>query len=554
LIGSTGFFGQRLARRLVSLDGVALFLTSRREARATALADALGGGGRITPLAFARNDAASIERLVSLAPWLVIDASGPFQVASYDLARAVIGAGAHWIDLADARDYLLGFGPALDAIAREKDVVARAGASSTPALSMAVAEDLTRGWRRIDSVDIAILPGGKGDVGEAVVRAILSYSGAPIATFVEGRQQKTTGWGSARRLHVDGLGVRYASPVETADAMVMPKRFSVTSRVSFGAGLESRVEQFGLLLLAHLRRRGFISDLEAWAPYLVRARSLTRPFACDHGGMIVDCTGLDGDGRLTSARWTLHALPGHGPDVPVLPAVALTRALLGGGKKTGAEIGALLLKDIEAEMEPPSHVTSRAVTVASDASLIEAACGGSYASLPRTLKAFHDQDAPPVWVGKADIDASDSFAGRIVRRVFGFPPSGRDVDVIVTVDRREGGETWTRNFGGRRFVSRLSHEGGAIISERFGAVSVRLAIKAQRGEIEMPVVGWRFGAMPLPLFLAPKSETREFVGGDGRFHFDVAIRLPIVGLLAHYRGWLVPQAVAARETAASGNA
>ena len=27
---------------------------------------------------------------------------------------------------------------------------------------------------------------------------------------------------------------------------------------------------------------------------------------------------------------------------------------------------------------------------------------------------------------------------------------------------------------------------------------------------------------------------------DGRFHFDVPITLPLVGLLIHYRGWLVP--------------
>ncbi len=63
----------------------------------------------------------------------------------------------------------------------------------------------------------------------------------------------------------------------------------------------------------------------------------------------------------------------------------------------------------------------------------------------------------------------------------------------------------------------------------------------------MPVIGWQVGRIKLPLFLAPKSETREFVGDDGRFHFDVAIRVPLVGLLAHYRGWLVPKMAVVRE-------
>ena len=174
----------------------------------------------------------------SVSPWLVIDASGPFQSVSYDLARATLNVGAHWIDLADARDYLLGFAAALDPIARRKGLVARAGASSTPALSAAVVEDLTRHWQRLDSVDIAIMPGGAGRVGTAVIRAILSYAGTAIETYREGARAEITGWGSAQRTCVPGLGVRYLSPVETADAALLPERFNVTSRVAFYAGLE----------------------------------------------------------------------------------------------------------------------------------------------------------------------------------------------------------------------------------------------------------------------------------------------------------------------------
>ena len=204
----------------------------------------------------------------ALSPWLVIDASGPFQSASYDLARATLDLGAHWIDLADARDYLLGFEAALDPIARRKGLVARAGASSTPALSTAVVEDLTRRWQRLDSVDIAIMPGGAGRVGIAVIRAILSYAGTTIETYREGARADVTGWGSVRRMCVPGLGVRYLSPVATADAALLPERFAVTSRVAFYAGLELRLEQFGLLLLAKLRQHGFVKSIEPLAPLL----------------------------------------------------------------------------------------------------------------------------------------------------------------------------------------------------------------------------------------------------------------------------------------------
>ncbi|WP_339085747.1 DUF4166 domain-containing protein [Hyphomicrobium sp. ghe19] len=542
LIGATGFFGRRLARRLATIPDVALVLTSRSEERARDFAKTLEGGEHITPFSFERDDASSVARLGSLSPWLVIDASGPFQSASYDLARAAIGFGAHWIDLADARDYLLGFGAALDAGARKKGVVARAGASSTPALSMAVVADVTDGWQRVDSVDIAILPGGAGDVGEAVIRAILSYAGAKITVYEEGAEREISGWGSVTRAKIARLGTRYLSPVETADATLMQRRFNVASRVSFSAGLMSRVEQFGLVALSQMRRRGLISRPETLAPLLGKARRVTRLFATDRGGMTITCAGLDANGRQICARWFLHAEKDAGPDVPVLPAVALTRSLLRGGGEAGAGIAALPLAAIEAEMTRPSLTTTRTIQSEGDTCLLALACGeDAYRRLPSALRAFHDQNAPPVWSGKADIDASNSIARRLLRAIVGLPSPARGVGVTVTVDRSGGEEIWQRNFDGQRFASRLAYKGKNVVSERFGPIEILMAIEADSVEVRMPVAGWRIGRIRLPLMLAPTSETREFVGEDGRFHFDVAIGLPVVGLLAHYRGWLEPR-------------
>ncbi|MEQ1715442.1 MAG: saccharopine dehydrogenase, partial [Hyphomicrobium sp.] len=156
LIGATGEFGSRLAKLLAGLDGISLFLTAREAFGAPGLAAALKPGARcasITGMAFERRDAEAA--FAALRPWLVVDASGPFQGMDYATARSAIDSGAHWIDLADAEDYLLGFAGALDAPSRASRVSATAGASSTPALSFAVVDDLTRDWRRVDTVDLA---------------------------------------------------------------------------------------------------------------------------------------------------------------------------------------------------------------------------------------------------------------------------------------------------------------------------------------------------------------------------------------------------------------
>ena len=51
---------------------------------------------------------------------------------------------------------------------------------------------------------------------------------------------------------------------------------------------------------------------------------------------------------------------GEGPNVPVLPAVALTRALIRGDVEPGAGIARLPLQAIEAEMPAPALKITRA--------------------------------------------------------------------------------------------------------------------------------------------------------------------------------------------------
>ena len=551
LIGATGFFGRRLAKHLAEFSAIDLVVTSRDAPKAEAFAAELKLGKcacTVSGIALdSGKDAAS--NFAELKPFLVIDASGPFQSATYDLARTAILSGAHWIDLADASGYIIGFAAALDECARAKGVTAITGASSTPALSTAAVADLTRHWRRVDTVDIAIVPGGGGQVGLAVIQAILSYAGSPIAIYRSGKLGVTAGWGSAVRARLPYLGVRYLSPVETADALVMPERFAVTSRVMFYAGLESRLEHFGLLALARMRRRGWLGSLGGLAPWLEKARNVTRLAASGKGGMTVDVAGLDAEGIQTWSRWWLLAGQGEGPNVPILPALALTRALLAGGVEPGARAStcALSLASIEAEMRAAAIQTSRTVVTAGPASLFAMSCGSvQYAALPAALRSFHDSNGAPLWSGRADIETGGGLLARLIRKFFGFPGAGRDIPVTVSVDRKGIGETWTRDFDGARFHSRLTYEGSGQVAEAFGPFKILLAIQASGGSVIMPVTGWRIGRVTLPRSLAPMSETREYTEGDDRFCFDVKISMPFAGLVAHYRGWLKPGSAEAR--------
>ena len=346
LIGGTGVFGRRLAHHLArhgpSMD---LVVTSRSAARAEALAREIGARGTALDT---RADLAATLR--SLHPFVVIDCSGPFQGLDHGTARAAIEAGAHAVDLADARDYLRGYGTALDGLAREHGVAALGGASSTPALSGAAARALTEGWKRVDTLDFAITPGGRSEVGPAVLQAVLSYAGRPVPVW----KGEAIGWSGGHRVEMPGLGPRRIAPVETADAEWLGPLLGVRERVSFGAGLESAIEQRGLEALAWFRERGWIDDPAPVLPLLRAARRLTRITTSDRGGMALWASGSDARGRAVRASWSLVATHDDGPQVPALAAAAAVRALLTDEIDPGARLAdeVLALETILAEAAP----------------------------------------------------------------------------------------------------------------------------------------------------------------------------------------------------------
>jgi hypothetical protein len=548
LIGATGVFGRRLARHLSRMDGIDLVLTSRSGDKAQALAQELAAEAQV-PVSGAGldRDRELVATLAALKPWLVIDASGPFQQQGYEVPTAALLLGAHVVDLADARGYLSGYGQQLDELAKQRGLVALAGASSTPALSAAAARELGEGWERLDNIDIAITPGGRSEVGPSVIAAILSYAGKPVPVWREGELQATSGWGRGEVIDMPGLGPRRVAPVETVDAEMLGLDLAVQSQVNFTAGLEARIEQWGLALLAYIRRRGWVADLVPLVPYLVKARRITRLWTSDRGGMRVAISGIDSKGRPRRAYWSLLAENDDGPQVPTLAAAAAVRALLTDGIAPGARSAAkaLDLAMIEAEMTPYAISTNQDERSVGPA-LFETVLGAqSFAMMPAAIRAFHANDAEPVWQGQAEVSRGDGRAVELICRLFGLPEAGTELPVTVSVSRGdsfdETCEVWTRNFAGQRFHSRLNLDRSGELREAFGPFSFTLAAQSDREGLALPIANWRVFGLPLPRFLMPSAEARETVDADGRFRFDVKLSLPFFGLLAHYRGWLKPR-------------
>lgn len=534
LVGGAGVFGSRLARGLADTVDADVLIAGRSLAKAQAIAREVKATDAVV---LDRNKATAAD-IRALSVDLAIDAAGPFQGADLSFAQACIGAGVDYLDLADGRDFVAAF-PALDADAKAAGVRAITGASSTPAITHAALDEMTRGWARIDAIRAGISPGNRAPRGRSVVEAILSWTGAPVRVFENGGWRERPGWSGTRKRRVADLGRRRFALAETPDLDLMHARYAPHEDAVFTAGLELGVMHRGLGVLGAMRSAGIVRSYRKSAGLLLWLASLLRPFGSDRGGMFVEAYGRDADGRAVRAEWTLASPPVVGPFTPTLPALAMTRQLLGGAAlEPGARacVGMLALADLESDFARVGLQT--AIARETMVGPFEMALDEAFERLPDVVKAAHRQGPVSRFAGTAKVEGANAFTW-LPARLFGFPRKAEAA--AVTVVKRltaPGREVWERTIGGAHFRSEIAHAGSGRVTEKFGPFTFTLALEATRERLSMSIVGWRMGWLPLPAFLAPRSVASETVNAGGRFSFDVPIAAPLLGRLTRYKGEL----------------
>lgn len=538
IIGAGGVFGSRLAEGLLR-SGLAIVVAGRDAGRAEAVAQRLRIAFPEANVGMARIDTATVSSadLIATGATIVVDAAGPFQGAEPTVARAAIAAGLSYVDLADGRDFVAAF-PALDAAAKTAGVVALTGCSSTPTLSHAVLDHLTKGWREVVSVEAAISPGAKTPRGLSVMQAILSWLGRPVRVFVDRGWTERRGWSGLYRRDFGRAGWRRVSLCETPDLDLLPARFGPRDRALFLAGLEPWPAHLGAWLLAVLVER-FRFDPVSLAAVLVRLSGWASVVGSDRGTMRVEALGVDADGRAIRAVWRLVAEPGEGPVTPSLPALAAIKAIASERMPAGAGpcVGLLTLDDIVAEMQPHG-LSTEAIT--ERGALFARAIGPAFETLPEAIRDLHETPGRSVWRGRAMTEGAASPVAALVARIVGFPATQAECDAEVRIEADGERSIWRRRIGGQAFVSVLSKPAdGGRIEERFGPLSFEIRLTPQADRLIYSVEGWRLGPIPLPRVLAPRTQTHERLDADGRFVFDVEISAPLIGRLVRYCGWLV---------------
>lgn len=368
IVGAGGAFGAKVAELLARGGETDLVLAGRRlaplEAQAASLAATIGRPVRAVALDANRTTADDIARL---GVDILINASGPFQTDSYDLARAAIGASCHYIDLADARRFVVGFRK-LDEAARAAGVLAVSGASSVPGLSSAVVSHHREAFAGVDRIDIAISPGNSFDPGVATVSSVLGGVGQPIRVL-DGEDWRTVyGWQGLRRASFGRAGRRWLGYVDVPDLEILPAHVAGVRAVRFQAGLEIAFFHLGVWAASWLVRAGLVRSLAPLAPALLAIKRRVSWLGSDRGGMIVELRGLGRDGDPMAMTWLLEAGSGHGPYVPALTAVALAKRLASGAEKRHGAF--------------PCHAMVRLADILAEAEGLDIVCTADEKALP----------------------------------------------------------------------------------------------------------------------------------------------------------------------------
>lgn len=552
IVGGYGVFGGRLAQLLQDEARLTLIIAGRSKKRARSFCGSLTAAATLIAESFDRDGDLNAQ-ISRIGPDIVVDASGPFQDYGddpYKLVKAALDLGVNYLDLADATDFVEGVGQ-FDAAARERGIFLLSGVSSFPVLTAAVIRTLAQGLARVDTITGGIAPSPYAGVGPNVIRAVASYAGKRVPLTRNG--QPSFGYGLAETMRYTicppgRLPLRNIlfSLVDVPDLRVLPPHWPGLRAIWMGAGPVPEILHIGLNMLALCVRFRLLPSLSFLAPVFHRAINILQ-WGEHRGGMFVRVEGATAGGAAVTRSWHLLAEAEDGPLIPSMAVEAIVRKYLDG--ETPATGSRSAVTELELE-DYAALFARRAVFIGArdagtdhgDAPLYKRILGAAWEQLPQQIRDMHDFTSTHTVEGLADVERGRNPLSWIIGWPIGLPRQGRDIPVRVRFVSDGRRETWTRRFGAQSFSSEQSQGRGLsdkLVEEKFGPFTFGLALVASEERLTLVVRRWAFFGVPLPVALAPFGDSFESVA-DGRFNFHVEIRVPLVGLIVRYRGYLEP--------------
>lgn len=178
---------------------------------------------------------------------------------------------------------------------------------------------------------------------------------------------------------------------------------------------------------------------------------------------------------------------------------------------------------------------------------LESVLGARFHHLMPQLRQLHGGRALN-WKGQATVDAPRSPVARLLARLFGLPAETQKAPIAFDITPQpDGSETWQRHFADCTMVSSLrAGTDGTALEERFGPVTLIMVPEVREDRLNFVCKGaYLGGKLRLPGFLTPRAKAVIWQDEAGRYRFDIASELPLIGRLTRYQGWMRPDTASA---------
>ena len=551
IVGGYGNFGGRLVDLLADEPRLTLVVAGRSLEKAGAFCQEHSAAkAELLSAHFDRNGGLK-GQLSALAPDILVDATGPFQdygQDGYRLIEACIDAGVHYLDFADGADFVAGV-TAFDEAADAAGIFVLSGVSTFPVLPALAVRALSSDLASIQTIRAGLAPSPYAGIGETVIRAVIGYAGKPIQVRKGGTEVTCYPFTETLRATIGPPGRlplknRLFSLIDVPDLKLLPEIWPEVKTVWIGVGTLPEVLHRALIAASWLVRWKILPSLSPLARLITFVMKTFR-WGEPRSGMFVEVTGRDAQDRPCRSSWHLLAEGLDGPVIPSMASAAIVRKHLSGSPVAvgaGTAIDHLSLEDYA------PFFAGRAISTGvwheepkPTLPLHQQILGSSWNALPLEIRRMHEVEGLAVAEGRARVERGRSPLARLAALVRGFPKTGQDVPLRVEFTATDQGESWTRRFGDASFTSVQFAGRGTwqkLLVERFGPLRFAMALVPEEdGRLRLILKHWSAFGIPLPLWLAPRSNSFESAE-DGRFCFNVEISHPFAGKIVSYKGWL----------------
>lgn len=158
---------------------------------------------------------------------------------------------------------------------------------------------------------------------------------------------------------------------------------------------------------------------------------------------------------------------------------------------------------------------------------------GAFAKLPELVQKAHRGTIK--LSGTAKVERGWGLGG-LIAAIMGLPKSNPKAELTVMAWHFPDQIVWSRTFDGKAFESTFKKDEDFLV-EQMGPLSLYLQPMCEGGRLVYRLIATQIGPIALPRALAPSMNAWESEK-DGKYMFEVSVRLPIIGPMIRYSGTL----------------